>query len=431
VHLAPSPSLTRALLVFGVALAFLIAAVPVRADPIDEQILLETAEIRELQPIQPVPLEVVDPVQLRGELLQSYENQEAVIQLEASRKLLVMLGLLSPDADLHGMLVDLYAENIAGYYSRADKRMHVVSTRDAFGAEEKVTLAHEFTHALQDQYFDLAKVQAGVEENGDRSLAVQALIEGDATLTMVLYAQTFLTTQELFDLQTGGSTGTLETAPPVIRDEISFPYNEGVLFALQLYQGGGFEAVNQAFRDPPRSTEQILHPEKYLEREEPTEIRLPDLAAALGSDWKQLRSDVLGELDFRILLQQFSTLERAARGAEGWAGDRFALLESPNGTNALVIDSLWDSNDEAGEFFNHYVETVNRRYGRRASRTQDAPSSITWSTPNGALTIQNWGARVAIIMAPDARVLQALTAALTGAPVPVPMPASVPAQLPR
>jgi hypothetical protein len=425
VHLPLHSVLTRAFLALGVTLALLAQPSALEAQPVDEQILLETAEIRQLQPKQPVPLELVDPATLRQELLASFENQEAVAELEASRKLLVMLGLLSPDADLHGLLVDLYAENIAGYYSRADKKMHVVSTRDGFGPQEKVTLAHEFTHALQDQYFDLATVQARGEENGDRSLAVQALIEGDATLTMVLYAQVYLSTEELFQLQTAGSAGTVGNAPLVVRDEVSFPYNEGVLFALQLYQEGGFEAVNRAFRDPPTSTEQILHPEKYLAREEPTEVRLPDLAVALGPGWRQLRSDVLGELDFRILLQQFSSPDNAALGAAGWAGDRFMLLENQQGMNVLVIDSLWDTNDEAGEFFNHYVATVNRRYGRRATRSQDAPSTITWATPNGAMSIQKWGPRVAIVMAPEVSQLQTVAAALTGVQGPAP------AQLPR
>src|SRR5205814_2053342 len=123
------------------------------------------------------------------------------------------------------------------------------------------------------------------------------------------------------------------------------------------------DAVNAAFSSPPRSTEQIIHPEKYLAREQPIEVALPDLAAALGPGWTQLRSDVLGELDLRILLEQFIDPAVAAKGAEGWGGDRFSLLESTNGQLALLISTVWDSDDEAGEFFNDFVETVGRRYG--------------------------------------------------------------------
>lgn len=423
----------RPLLALGLLLAVLAGPGAAVARDIQDDILAQTAAVRELPPKGPVPLAVVDPAQLRGELLESYNSEVTIRELEISRKLLVILGLLHPDADLHGLLVDLYAENVAGYYNRLDKKMYVVSTATDFGPSEKVTLAHEFTHALQDQHFDLAKVQAQSGENGDHSAAIQALIEGDATLTMILYARNFLNPDELLQLQTGGGASTLDRAPLIVRDEVVFPYNEGALFALRLWQEGGFRAVNQAFSNPPRSTEQIIHPEKYLAGEQPIEVPLPNLAAALGTGWTQLRSDVLGELDLRIILQAFSAPAAAARGAEGWGGDRFALLENAAGQNALVISTAWDSGDEAGEFFNDFAETVTRRYGGRARRAEDIPSKIVWSTPNGALLLQKWGPRVAIIMAPDARVMTSLAAALTGSPAPAQPPGPVPApvQVPR
>jgi hypothetical protein len=228
-----------------------------------------------------------------------------------------------------------------------------------------------------------------------------------------------------------GRAKKLKQAAPLLQRLLMAPYLLGPAFLTrgdQARLGSGVVSprdINRALEQPPSSTEQILHPEKYLAREEPTEVRLPDLAVALGPGWRQLRSDVLGELDFRILLQQFSSPDNAALGAAGWAGDRFMLLENQQGMNVLVIDSLWDTNDEAGEFFNHYVATVNRRYGRRATRSQDAPSTITWATPNGAMSIQKWGPRVAIVMAPEVSQLQTVAAALTGVQGPAP------AQLPR
>jgi hypothetical protein len=345
---------------------------------------------------------------------------------------------MSPDSDLHGMLVDLYAENVVGYYNRKEKSMYLVGGSSVFGPEEKVTLAHEYTHALQDQHFDLALVQGGTEDDGDFSLAVDALIEGDATLTMFLYARTFLTPGELSELQSGSAESSLDEAPLVIRDELIFPYQEGALFALRLWLEGGFELVNSAFRDPPRSTEQIIHPEKYLDREQPIAVSLPNLASAVGPDWTQLRSDVLGELDVRILLEQFSEPGVAALGAEGWGGDRFALLENAAGQNALVMSTIWDSEEEAGEFFNQYVGTVGRRYGRRATRAEDVPSRIVWETPNGSLLVQKWGSGVVIIMAPDLPVMNRLLAAISPAATPpaqpapmAPAPMPAPVQVPR
>lgn len=425
---------SRSLAVIALVLGVLAAPIAAVAIGIQEEILAQTAAIRGLAEKQPVPVEFVAPSRLRETLLASYTEETAVRDLEISRKLLVLLGLLSPDADLYGMLFELYAENIVGYYSRIDKKMYVVSGQETYGPIEKITLAHEFTHALQDQHFDLEKLHALTENNGDRSLALTALVEGDATLTMALYARKHLTSDELTRLQSSGGESSIDRAPLVIRDEVLFPYTDGFLFGLTLWVGGGFEAVNAAFRDPPRSTEQIIHPEKYLARDEPIEVSLPDLAAALGPGWAQLRTDVLGELDVRILLEQFSDPGSAAKGAEGWGGDRFVLLENAAGQHALVMSTVWDNEGEAGEFFNHFVGTVGRRYGTRARRTEDVPSRILWSTPNGSQLLQKWGPRVAIIIAPDTQATSALLAAIApGAPLPAPPPGPVPApvQVPR
>ena len=429
----PRPAaLLRTVLAVGVALA--LAGPGSALADVQDDILQQTAEIRGLTLKAPVPFAFVEPATLRSELLTSFENAEAVRELEISRKLLVVLGLLSPDADLHGTLVDLYAENVAGLYNRVDKKMYVVG-QPVFGPSAKTTLAHEFTHALQDQHFDLGVVHQAGETDGDHSLAVSALIEGDATLTMVLYARTYLTPSELIELQIAESgESSIERMPLVVRDEVLFPYNEGTLFAFELWQRGGFEALNAAFRDPPRSTEQIIHPAKYLAREQPIAVELPDLAAALGPGWSLLRSDVLGELDYRILLQQFVGEAAAQRGAAGWGGDRFVLLESATGDLALVLSTVWDSDSETTEFVDHYRELVRSRYGRRAVATQETPSRLVWNTPNGPLLLQRSGTRVGIVMAPNERVLNTLAAALDpSAPPPAQpgTPQAPPAQVPR
>jgi hypothetical protein len=412
----------------GLVLAALAQPAAVRAE-VQEEILQQTATLRGLEAKAPVPFAFAEVEKLRADLLQSYNNQNTVNELETSRKLLVMLGLLSPDADLHGMLVDLYAENILGYYNSEDKRMYVVSGTSAFDPQAKMTLAHEFTHALQDQHFDLTRVQKLAEENGDRSLAISALIEGDATLAMIQYARDYLTPEELIQIQTQSSRSSLDQAPLVIRDELSFPYNEGALFAIQLWGEGGWAAVNRAFNNPPNSTEQILHPEKYLRNEQPIPVKLDGLAAALGPDWRQLRSDVLGELDVRILLQQFSDPAAAERGADGWGGDRFSLLQNAAGENALAISTVWDDEAQAAEFFNAYIETVQRRYGGRARKTVDLPAKLVWTVPNGALLLEKSGAGVVLLMGPNEALLNSLLAAVRSEPlVPAPAPSPQPAR---
>lgn len=422
--------LVRALaLVFVFVLGLLAGPSTARAD-VPDDILQQVAALRGLQPKAAVPFAFVDQAKLRTDLLAAYEEAAAVREIEISRKLLVVLGLMSPDADLQGILLDLFASNVAGYYNRVDKTMYLVGGA-VFDPAAKATLAHEFTHVLQDQYFDLEAAR-GPDDNSDVSLAVEALSEGDATLAMGIWARTYLSPNELIELQVSSQgSDAYERAPLVVRDEVTFPYNEGALFAYALWQRGGFEAVNAALRDPPRSSEQIMHPDKYLAREQPIEVRLPDLAGALGPGWSLLRTDVLGELDFRILLQEFVGQEVADSGAAGWGGDRFALLESATGDLVLVMDSVWDSDADAAEFAADYVELVRSRYGRRAVPIEELPTRRAWTTPNGLLRLERTGARVTVITAPSAGTLATLAAALGGA-APAPAgPRVPPAQVPR
>src|SRR5205823_1133055 len=132
-----------------------------------------------------------------------------------------------------------------------------------FGPAEKDTFAHEFTHALQDQYFDLGKLSPKHPDNDDRSLAIQALIEGDAVLMQRLWAQQKLSQDEINQLGQGGADSKLFSAPLFLREQLLFPYGDGFNFVRQTYQQrGGYVGVDDVFLHPPDSTEQILHPEK-------------------------------------------------------------------------------------------------------------------------------------------------------------------------
>jgi hypothetical protein len=407
---------------------------------VEQDILTQTAQVRGLTPKQEVPFAVVDAAKLKADLLQSYEDPKAVAEIEISRKLLVILGLLSPDTDLHGMLVTLYAENILGYYNHNDKKMYLVSGKTDLGPSEKITLAHEFTHALQDQYFDLGKVSSLAGENGDYAAAIQGLVEGDATMTMILYARNNLSQREIDQVSASGDDSSIDRAPLVIRDEVIFPYREGALFAISLWRDGGYDAVNRAFARPPRSTEQIIHPEKYIAGDQPVEVTLPDLAAVLGPGWRQRRSDVLGELDLRILLEQYSDPIAAGKGSTGWGGDRYVYLENAAGQGAVALGTVWDTQQDAVEFFDSYAATIATRFGGRAQRTVDTPTRIAWSTPNGSIQLQRSDARVALALAPDDGSASALiTAMAPGAagpsqqplpPAPVPAPRQAPVQVP-
>jgi hypothetical protein len=232
--------------------------------------------------------------------------------------------------------------------------MYVISSSQEAGPVERFIYSHEYTHALTDQAFDLRKVAGTATDQSDRTYARSALIEGDATLAMTLWARNNLSAQEL--LQAAGaadpaSQAVLDSMPAILKDPLTFPYSSGLNLALGAYTaGGGYAGVDALYRNPPDSTEQVLHPDKLASREAPVQVAFPaDLATRLGSGWKVSLQDTFGELLLGIILKDAGAANPDAAAA-GWGGDRVALLEGPNGQTAVVLDTAWDTEADATEF---------------------------------------------------------------------------------
>ena len=244
---------------------------------------------------------------------------------------------------------------MAGFYVPEEDALYVVSRSGELAAAEKVTFAHEFDHALQDQAFDLEPLTADAETEGDRALARLALIEGDATLVMSYWAQEHLGLLELIQLFSesfGPGQASLDAVPSFLRDSLLFPYERGLEFVMGIQLQGGWEAVNAAYAAPPDSTEQILHPEKYAAREAPVAVHLPsEVAARLGPGWKLTLEETFGEFQFRAWLAATGRdLATASAAAAGWGGDRIGLYEGPDGAWAVLLMSAWDTPADAQEF---------------------------------------------------------------------------------
>jgi hypothetical protein len=271
--------------------------------------------------------------------------------------MLKLMGLIEPDASLADLYIDLLGSQVAGLYSPDDKQLYVVSKSGALGPTEKTTFAHEYTHALQDQNFDLSGMDLDQIGEGDRAIARLSLIEGDATLVMSLWQIDNLSQAEIMQLLGESldpeATRILQEMPAALRETLLFPYTRGLTFTQGVQATGGWEAVNEAFANPPASTEQVLHPEKYTAHEAPVKVDLPDdLATRLGKGWTVGLEDTLGEFQLSLWLSDAGggTLADANQAAAGWGGDRTAILDGPNGASAVVIATEWDSTADASEF---------------------------------------------------------------------------------
>jgi hypothetical protein len=375
------------------------------------QIQDEVAAIRGLRPRSDVQLQFLDQQALQRYFVQRFNNDYLPIERESDQKLLTTLGLLSPNESIVQILLDVLQEQVIGVYNEDDKVMYIVNDTNQVGPEEKATFAHEFTHALQDQYFDLRTLAPKHPDNDDRALALQALIEGDAVLSQRLWSQLRMSQDEINQLGQGGADSKLFSAPLFVREQLLFPYGDGFNFVRQMYQtSGGHVGVDDVFRNPPDSTEQILHPEKYTAREKPVEVRLADLSAVLGPGWRTIRSNVLGELDTRLILEQLIDRTRAVRGSTGWGGDRWMLLEK-DGRQALLIKSVWDTELDARNNFDAFALAMkNRLSGAKEEEGSTTRQALT--AANAATEVRRGGVNVLVVISFDRPSAEAIVAAV-------------------
>jgi hypothetical protein len=267
------------------------------------------------------------------------------------------LGLLRADQDAASLQLKLLTGQVIGYYDDQSKRMVVVSDAGLTPAA-KITYAHEYTHALQDASFGLSRLGIDTAGQDDRDLARLSLVEGDATATMFLWAFDHLTAEELIGV---GATPIPDLAdvPQWMVKELELPYVAGASFVMGLRAKGGSDAIDAVFRDPPASTEQVLHPEKYDAREAPIAVRAPPVATQTG--WSTPVPNTEGEAIISIWLQALGVSASVADvAAAGWGGDRLAAAAGPAGAFLLGWHLTWDTAADADQFAGAYASARTR-----------------------------------------------------------------------
>lgn len=331
------------------------------------------AEIRGLPLKEPIKfIKYPEPI-VRLKMMEEFEKETPPEEMAAYQKIYTALGLIPPGTDLEKTLIDVYTEQIAGFYDPETKVIVLVDNPVSNEALEELTLAHEIAHGIQDQNFGLEQPPLDVETyNSDNDTAVTSLVEGDAESTMFEYAQKYMDPKELAEAakESGEySTKELDKAPLYIQRSLMFPYEDGFDFDKELSEKGGEEAVDSAFRDPPLSTKQIMHPEDYYpERENPVPVNLPDLTGTLGEGWKLLKGDTLGEFDIQVWFEDFTGLITSGDVSEGWAGNTVQYYQGPGKKYVLVNATAWETPDDAREFFDAYKELLDDRFGGHKTR---------------------------------------------------------------
>ena len=324
-----------------------------------DDVQLRASRLRERFAFLDVEREFIDQAELRERLSDSLEENREDIAL--AQGIYTTLGILDADTDLFELLVNLYSGSVLGFFDSDEDKIYVVDNDDDLSPRDVLTYAHEYAHALQHRNFDLqAALDALDDADTDRSLAYRGLVEGDATIVEVLYFNYELTGQQQTEARQESSASSddpFADAPRLVRDSMLFPYTRGFEFTVQLLQqAGGWALIDDAFANPPVSTEQVLHTDKFLEFETPVPVVLPSLGGALGEAWSEAGQDTLGEFLISSYLamtgeQSAAAESTAATAAAGWGGDRLALWEHADGGLVLAWRLVWDTEADASEFY--------------------------------------------------------------------------------
>ncbi len=323
-------------------------------DTIEQQVI----SIRRLQPARPVDRQLISEAELRTMLTQQFDEETPPEYIAANERLYKALGLMPQDDSLRDLSLDLLSGGVAGFYRDDQGKLYVVSRSGGIGGNEKITFAHEFTHALQDQTWTVFKDQDKVLDQSDWIMGRQAVYEGDATALMTQWAIApgHLTMEELQQVVAAGSdpalTALMERIPPIMKETLLFPYSTGLAFVQAVQTSGGWAAVDKLYDRMPESTEQIMHPEKYAANEAPVTLALPaDLPKRLGTGWTVPLQDTFGEFQTGIWLREGGVPSVAALdAAAGWGGDRLAVVKGPDGAWAVAWQTVWDTKADAAAF---------------------------------------------------------------------------------
>jgi hypothetical protein len=381
------------------------AAAPLRPDPI-ERIVDRVEQERGLQfTREPDPLQVTSE-QARQEAVESLDEDYPAPRRRSDAELLMLLGLLPPGTDLGEAAASTYGEGVAGYYDPRSGRLRIVKgAQTANRVLYEMTLAHELTHALEDQRFDfdLDRLAGG----DDRALAYTALIEGTATAMMYRYVERRFGREETLGGLAASAFQPTGNLPPFLMAQLLFPYTAGEEFITRLLElgRGDWTVVNAALRfRPPASTEQVMHPEAYVKVDQPERVSVRGPVGALGEGWRTLHNGTLGEwLTGRLLARAGGA--SSGEAAAGWGGDRYALL-SRGDERAVVARWTWDTRADEQQF----VEAL-RAWGDEGLPDSTPTGADAWRTPAGAAAVHRAGGTVTLALAPDIALARAVARA--------------------
>jgi hypothetical protein len=343
-----------------------------------DQVLADMSKILDLPILEPLKKSLRSKAEIREYLVQEQAQDETPAQRYADDKALEAFGLIPKGFPLDSFMLDVMTDQVAGMYDPKAKEFYIANWIAI--DDQKPVMAHELTHALEDQSFDIEKWIKAARPNDDAEMARDAVSEGSAMAAMVDYTlqPDHLGVRDLLDVSELIRTHAvaemdkdpkLSKAPIFIRDEMLFPYLDGVSFTQQFLKAHtGWSDLKLLFENPPASTQQIMHPTLYLKGVKPVAVSLPDWKGVAPPDWKLLEENVLGEFGLDEVLKGYLGNARADSLSPAWTGDRYAVFEDQKTNETpLVFRLALDNAEDAAGFYTQYSVALGMKYKQQTN----------------------------------------------------------------
>src|SRR5258708_1568660 len=401
-----------------------------------DEVLGQMSQITGLKRLTPLKNSLRAREEIRAYVIKQMNEEKNPAERYADERSAEAFGLLPKGFDLDAFMVNVLTEQVEGLYDPKNREFYIADWSPL--ADQRMVMAHELTHALQDQHFQIEAWVRAARPNEDAELARDAVLEGSAMAAMVDYL-TFSSGRSLKDLPDFdpgmligdlGSTPTLQKAPPFLKDTLIFPYIGGLSFSAAILKNKGWAALPGVFETPPVSTQQILHPALYRSGKIPTTVALPRLEKLFGGNWSKLDENIMGEYGWKEVLKQFLDDDRAKTLAAAWDGDRYVVFEEKQTKKLILVTRLHlDSEEHAVRFFGQYSEALEKKYSERTNLFR-RPNFFSFSTPDGDVFLDCLGTECATMEGTTRKSFDAFTKELDWplAPQPPEKPGSVPAK---
>jgi hypothetical protein len=364
------------------------------------ELMIEAEQVRGLPFISTPTVVILDDAEFSQRVTDLISEDLDQDDLAIDSEFFSMLGMLAPGTDLYSMLIDLYAEQVAGFYDGDAKEMVVPASPDGFTPLQSITVVHELVHALTDQHFDFNDEFDALNDdgNGDDASAFQALIEGDATRSQFVYLEGMNPAEALQAATEALSydTSVLDSVPSWMRADLSFPYDQGLTFVEAVTAEGGLEAVDEAYQDPPTTTEQILDVAKYNFRELP--VPMSPLTVDL-TGWDLYDEATFGQWGWRLILSDSVSPGEATQAAAGWGNDTYREF-SRGDDIAMAAAYVGDSERDAEELANALIAHI--RDGMNAGPAEESGGGLLYRQGSTYVFIDRVGDELYWIVSTDA-----------------------------